>query len=85
MAELLQPEGAMPDFREVGAVLAKLSGVDLSKARPAKVREWEARGLAMLAMARDDVAIARRVMANINSGRERGKKTGAECAPREQR
>lgn len=43
-ADLLQGTD-VPDFREVGHVLASLSGVDLAKASKATVRAWEARGL----------------------------------------
>lgn len=52
------------DHVQVGHDLAALSGVDLSKARPATVRVWEARGLALIAMARGDDAEAARVMAH---------------------
>lgn len=40
------------DHREVGRQLASMSGVDLPEARPATVRAWEARGLALQAGAR---------------------------------
>ncbi len=83
MSELFEEPG-LPDHRHVGHHLAGLSGVDLAKAAPATVKIWEARGLALLAMARGDKAEAERVMANINSRRKRGKKTGAVKAPREQ-
>ncbi|MBH1835514.1 hypothetical protein I5T88_06450 [Stenotrophomonas maltophilia] len=56
------------DHREVGRQLASLSGVDLSEARPATVRVWEARGLAMQALARGDMAEAQRVMAHATGG-----------------
>jgi hypothetical protein len=45
-----------------------MSGVDLSEARPATVRTWEARGLAMQALARGDMAEAQRVMAHAIGG-----------------
>jgi hypothetical protein len=56
------------DHREVGRQLASMSGVDLSEARPATVRTWEARGLAMQALARGDMAEAQRVMAHAIGG-----------------
>jgi hypothetical protein len=45
-----------------------MSGVDLSEARPATVRAWEARGLALQALARGDMAEAQRVMAHATGG-----------------
>ena len=81
MADLLATEEL--DYREVGHYLAGISGVDLTRARPKTVRLWEARGLGLLAMARGDMAEALRIMANIKTGRERGKKTGASRAPKE--
>ncbi|MGW8176397.1 MAG: hypothetical protein ACWGHP_14175 [Stenotrophomonas sp.] len=56
------------DHREVGRQLASMSGVDLSEARPATVRAWEARGLALQALARGDMAEAQRVMAHATGG-----------------
>ncbi len=56
------------DHREVGRQLASMSGVDLSEARPATVRAWEARGLALQALARGDMAEAQRVMAHVMGG-----------------
>lgn len=53
------------DHRVVGRELAALSGVDLSRATPATVRIWDARGLALQALARGDMAEAVRVMAHI--------------------
>jgi len=83
-ADLLQGT-EMPDFREVGHVLASLSGIDLATVRRSTVQRWEARGLALLAMAQGDLAEAERVMANFNNGRNRGMKTGAALAQKEQR
>lgn len=58
------PQGTdVPDFREVGHVLASLSGVDLAKASKAAVRAWEARGLALIELSRGDRAEAERIMA----------------------
>ena len=82
MAERFEETG-LPDHRHVGHHLAGLSGVDLAKASPATVKRWEARGLALLAMARGDKAEAERVMANINNGRRRGNKIGAAEASKE--
>ncbi|PZT45631.1 hypothetical protein A7X92_00480 [Stenotrophomonas maltophilia] len=56
------------DHREVGRQLASMSGVDLDSARPATVRTWEARGLALQALARGDMAEAQRVMAHATGG-----------------
>lgn len=56
------------DHREVGRQLASMSGVDLSEARPATVRAWEARGIALQALARGDMAEAQRVMAHVRGG-----------------
>lgn len=56
------------DHVRVGHDLASMSGVDLSKARPATVRCWEARGLALIALARGDDAEARKVMAYATGG-----------------
>ncbi|HEL4104655.1 TPA: hypothetical protein UM352_004051 [Stenotrophomonas maltophilia] len=56
------------DHREVGRQLASMSGVDLDSARPAIVRTWEARGLALQALARGDMAEAQRVMAHATGG-----------------
>ncbi|WP_313415963.1 hypothetical protein [Stenotrophomonas sp.] len=56
------------DHREVGRQLASMSGVDLDSARPATVRAWEARGLALQALARGDMAEAQRVMAHATGG-----------------
>jgi hypothetical protein len=56
------------DHREVGRQLASMSGVDLSEARPATVRAWEARGLALQALARGDMAEAQKVMNHAKEG-----------------
>ena len=42
MAELLKEEA--PDHRAVGHELARRSGVNLARARPAAVRLWHAHG-----------------------------------------
>lgn len=53
----------MPDYRDTGRELASMSGVDLVRARPATVRMWEARGLALQALARGDMTEAEKIMA----------------------
>ncbi|WP_333627848.1 hypothetical protein [Stenotrophomonas cyclobalanopsidis] len=56
------------DHREVGRQLASISGVTLDSASPATVRVWEARGLALQALARGDMVEAQRVMAHATGG-----------------
>ncbi len=56
------------DHREVGRQLASMSGVQLDSASPATVRAWEARGLALQALARGDMTEAQRVMAHAKGG-----------------
>lgn len=56
--------GEQTDHRVVGRELAALSGVDLARAKPATVRTWDARGLALQALARGDMAEAVKVMAH---------------------
>jgi hypothetical protein len=56
------------DHREVGRQLASMSGVELDSAKPETVRAWEARGLALQALARGDMAEAQRVMAHATGG-----------------
>lgn len=51
--------------------LASMEGVDLAKARPAVVRLWEARGLALHHLANGDMAEAQKVMAPFNRGSAR--------------
>ncbi len=52
------------DHRITGRELASLSGVDIERARPATARMWEARGLALQALARGDMAEAEKIMAH---------------------
>lgn len=82
-ADLLQGTD-VPDFREVGHVLASLSGVDLAKASKATVRAWEARGLALIALSREDRAEAERIMAPVSKRRRRGTNLAAAGAPKEE-
>jgi len=56
------------DHRVTGLELASLSGVDIERARPATVRTWEARGLALQALARGDMAEAVKIMAHATGG-----------------
>lgn len=56
------------DHREVGRQLASMSGVEFDSARPAIVRTWEARGLALQALARGDMAEAQKVMNHAKGG-----------------
>ncbi len=51
MSDVLQSTDAL-DFREMGHVLASLSGVDLTKASKASVRAREARGRALIELSR---------------------------------
>jgi len=74
----------LPDFREVGHVLASLSGVDLGKASKATVRAWEARGLALIELSRGDRAEAERIMAPMSKRRRRGTNLAAASAPKEE-
>lgn len=83
MAELLQGTD-VPDFREVGHLLAKLSGIDLGKASRATVRAWEARGLALIELSRGDRAEAQRIMAPVSKRRRRGTSPAACGAPKEE-
>ncbi len=50
------------DHREVGLQLAELSRVEISSARPRTVRLWEARGLALMALANGRKDEAGRIM-----------------------
>ncbi|HFF6004412.1 hypothetical protein [Stenotrophomonas maltophilia] len=83
-ADLFQEGTDVPDFREVGYVLASLSGVDLAKASKATVRAWEARGLALIALSREDRAEAERIMAPVSKRRRRGTNQAAAGAPKEE-
>lgn len=81
--ELLQ--GAhVPDFHEVGYVLASLSGVDLGNASKATVRAWEAGGLALIELSRGDRAEADRIMVHVSKRRRCGTNLAAAGAPKEE-
>ncbi|PZT35099.1 hypothetical protein A7X93_00385 [Stenotrophomonas maltophilia] len=82
-ADLLQGT-EVPDFREVGHVLASLSGVDLSTVSKATVRAWEARGLALIELSRGDRAEAERIMAPVSKRRRCGTNLAAAGAPKEE-
>ncbi|MCJ8005743.1 hypothetical protein MU483_13800 [Staphylococcus aureus] len=83
MADPLQGTD-VPDFREVGHVLASLSGIDLSKASKGTVCAWEARGLALIALSREDRAEAERIMAPVSKRRRRGTNLAAAGVPKEE-
>lgn len=51
------------DHIAVGHDLARKTGVNLDKARPKTRRMWEARGLAVIALARGDLDEATKIMA----------------------
>jgi len=51
------------DHVAVGHELARKTGVNLDKARPKTRRMWEARGLAVIALARGDLEEAAKIMA----------------------
>ncbi|NWF33591.1 hypothetical protein HH110_11140 [Stenotrophomonas sp. SAM-B] len=59
------------DHRQVGHELASISGVDVAKARPATLRAWEARGLALHHLSAGDVAEALKVTVAAASGPSR--------------
>ena len=82
-ADMLQGSD-VPDFREVGYVLASLSGIDLGKSSKATVRAWEARGLALIELSRGDRAVAERIMAPVSQRRRRGTNLAAAGAPKEE-
>ncbi|HEL3813571.1 TPA: hypothetical protein UMY79_004355 [Stenotrophomonas maltophilia] len=66
MADLMRGTDK-PDYREVGYVLASLSGVDLANASEANIRAWEARGHALQALAAGDMDAALRTMGLVSS------------------
>ncbi len=51
------------DHIAVGHDLARKTGVNLDKIRPKTRRMWEARGLAVIALARGDLDEATKIMA----------------------
>lgn len=79
MADLLHT--GVPEFRKVAHVLASLPGVDLSRARPATVRIWEARGLALHHLAAGDMSEALKVM-DATRPAHRSSRTPATSQPR---
>lgn len=54
------------DHVGIGHDLARKVGVNLDKARPKTRRMWEARGLAVIALARGDLAEAQKIMRPFN-------------------
>lgn len=83
MADLLQAN-EVHDFREVGQMLAILSGIDLGKTSRATVRAWEARGLALIELSRGDRAEAQWIMAPVSKRRRRGTNLAAAGVPKEE-
>ncbi|WP_241655241.1 hypothetical protein [Stenotrophomonas indicatrix] len=65
-------------------MLASLSGIDLGKASKATVRDWEARGLALIELSRGDRAEAQRIMAPVSKRRRRGTNLAAAGVPKEE-
>lgn len=54
------------DHIAIGHDLARKAGVNLDKARPRTRRMWEARGVAVIALARGDLAEAQKIMRPFN-------------------
>ncbi|MBD9534691.1 hypothetical protein IB227_02350 [Stenotrophomonas sp. STM01] len=54
------------DHVALGHELARKVGINLDKARPRTRRMWEARGLAVIALARGDLAEAQKIMRPFN-------------------
>ena len=54
------------DHIAIGHELARKTGVNLDKARPKTRRMWEARGLAVIALARGDLEEAQKIMQPFN-------------------
>lgn len=59
-----------PTHHEIGMDLARLSGRDPAKLGKAGVRQWAARGLALQALARGDMAEAEKIMAHAGGRKE---------------
>lgn len=66
MAKLLRGTD-VPDHREVGRQLARMSGVELDLIAPQDARLWEARGRALKALAAGDMDAALRTMGLVSS------------------
>lgn len=59
-----------PNHHEIGMDLARLSGRDPAKLGKATARQWVARGLALQALARGDMAEAEKIMARAGGRKE---------------
>lgn len=59
-----------PTHHEIGMDLARLSGRDPAKLGKAAARQWAARGLALQALARGDMAEAEKIMAHAGGRKE---------------
>ncbi len=59
-----------PTHHEIGMDLARLSGRDTAKLGKAAARKWAARGLALKALARGDMAEAEKIMAHAGGRKE---------------
>lgn len=59
-----------PNHQEIGMDLARLSGRDPAKLGKAAARQWPARGLALQALARGDMAEAEKIMAHAGGRKE---------------
>lgn len=59
-----------PTHHEIGMDLARLSGRDPAKLGKVAVRQWAARGLALQALARGDMAEAEKIMAHAGGRKE---------------
>lgn len=60
----------LPDHLEIGMDLARLSGRDPAKLGKAAARQWAARGLALQALARGDMAEAEKIMTHAGGRKE---------------
>jgi hypothetical protein len=65
-----------PNHHEIGMDLARLSGRDPAKLGTAAAQQWAARGLALQALARGDMAGAEKIMAHAG-GRKEGCRVGS--------
>lgn len=72
------------DHSEIGQQLASLPGVDLRKASKATARAWEARGLALIALSREDRAEAERIIVPVSKRRHRCTNLAADGVPKEE-
>lgn len=59
-----------PTHYEIGMDLASLSGRDPATLGKAAARQWAARGLALQALARGDMAEAEKIMAHAGGRKE---------------